>query len=251
MLIDWFTVGAQVLNFLVLLWLMKHFLYKPILNAIDVREKKIADEIENADKKMANAEKEGAEFKEKNRKFDKERAELLDKAVKDADKRHTELLDEVRKEIEGQRKKQLETLQNEQKSLSTHIQQRTQEEVFSIARKTLMDLADVTLEDRILKVFIHKISEISFVEKTDFALIRSSFEIAPEQKNDLELAVKEGFKRNISIRYEVSPRLVAGIELSSGGHRVSWSISDYLASLNEALNEVLMVPGEESVSDAP
>src|ERR1035441_6695689 len=39
MLIDWFTVGAQALNFLVLVWLMKRFLYKPILDAIDEREK--------------------------------------------------------------------------------------------------------------------------------------------------------------------------------------------------------------------
>ena len=42
MLIDWFTVGAQALNFLILVWLMKRFLYKPILHAIDAREKRIA-----------------------------------------------------------------------------------------------------------------------------------------------------------------------------------------------------------------
>ena len=39
MLIDWFTVGAQALNFLVLVWLLKRFLYKPILDAVDAREK--------------------------------------------------------------------------------------------------------------------------------------------------------------------------------------------------------------------
>ena len=38
MLIDWFTVGAQALNFLILVWLMKRFLYQPILHAIDERE---------------------------------------------------------------------------------------------------------------------------------------------------------------------------------------------------------------------
>ena len=48
MLIDWFTVGAQALNFLILVWLMKHFLYKPILNAIDAREKLIATELADA-----------------------------------------------------------------------------------------------------------------------------------------------------------------------------------------------------------
>ena len=39
MLIDWFTICAQALNFLILVWLMKRFLYKPILHAIDEREK--------------------------------------------------------------------------------------------------------------------------------------------------------------------------------------------------------------------
>jgi F-type H+-transporting ATPase subunit b len=51
MLIDWFTVAAQVVNFLILVWLMKRFLYKPILHAIDEREKRIATELANADNK--------------------------------------------------------------------------------------------------------------------------------------------------------------------------------------------------------
>ena len=48
MLIDWFTIGAQALNFLILVWLLKHFLYQPILNAIDEREKRIAKELADA-----------------------------------------------------------------------------------------------------------------------------------------------------------------------------------------------------------
>ena len=51
MLIDWFTVGAQVVNFVILVWLMKHFLYKPILSAIDAREKRIASELAAANTK--------------------------------------------------------------------------------------------------------------------------------------------------------------------------------------------------------
>ena len=54
MLIDWFTVGAQALNFLILVWLMKHFLYQPILHAIDAREKKIAAELAKGDAEVMN-----------------------------------------------------------------------------------------------------------------------------------------------------------------------------------------------------
>ena len=55
MLIDWFTVAAQALNFLVLVWLLKRFLYKPILDAIDVREKGIAATLAGADAKASAA----------------------------------------------------------------------------------------------------------------------------------------------------------------------------------------------------
>ena len=66
MLIDWFTVGAQVLNFLILVWLMKRFLYKPILHAIDAREKRIATELADADAKKAEARTEREELRHKN-----------------------------------------------------------------------------------------------------------------------------------------------------------------------------------------
>ena len=84
MLIDWFTIIAQVLNFLILVWLLKHFLYKPILNAIDAREKKIADELANADAKKAEAQKEKDEFKRKNEEFDQQSSALLNKAKDEA-----------------------------------------------------------------------------------------------------------------------------------------------------------------------
>ena len=41
MSIDWVTVAAQAVNFLVLVWLLKRFLYRPILDGIDARERDI------------------------------------------------------------------------------------------------------------------------------------------------------------------------------------------------------------------
>ncbi|MEQ8493043.1 MAG: F0F1 ATP synthase subunit B, partial [Gammaproteobacteria bacterium] len=41
MLIDWFTVAAQAINFLVLVWLLKRYLYRPILAAVDAREARV------------------------------------------------------------------------------------------------------------------------------------------------------------------------------------------------------------------
>ena len=49
--IDWFTVLVQAINFLILVWLLKRFLYKPILHAIDEREKGIATQLADVEAK--------------------------------------------------------------------------------------------------------------------------------------------------------------------------------------------------------
>ena len=65
MLIDWFTVGAQLLNFLILVWLMKRFLYQPVLDAITAREQKIAAELVDAAATQTRATQQQEEFRQK------------------------------------------------------------------------------------------------------------------------------------------------------------------------------------------
>src|SRR5271154_4625833 len=133
MLIDWFTVGAQALNFLILVWLLKHFLYKPILRAIDAREKKIAAELGDADAKKAEAQKEHDEFQHKNEEFDQQRAALLTKAIDEAQAERQRLLDEARKAAVALSSKRQEALRSEEQNLHQAIRRRTLQEVFAIA----------------------------------------------------------------------------------------------------------------------
>ena len=96
MLIDWFTVGAQALNFIILVWLLKRFLYKPILNAVEAREKMVAAKLLEADTKKTEAQKERDEFQSKNEAIDKQRVTLLSKATDEAKVEQQRLLDEAR-----------------------------------------------------------------------------------------------------------------------------------------------------------
>lgn len=57
MSVDFTTILAQIVNFTILAWALYKFLYKPLLVAIDKREKHIAGEIQNAEELAADAEK--------------------------------------------------------------------------------------------------------------------------------------------------------------------------------------------------
>ena len=146
--IDWFTVIAQAINFLILVWLLQRFLYKPILHAIDEREKGIANQLADAEAKKAEAQHELDDFRHKNETFDQGRAALLKNATDEAKAERQRLVDEARKDADALRAKRQEGLRTEQQNLSQDIVRWTQKEVFAIAKKTLSDLAATSLEER-------------------------------------------------------------------------------------------------------
>jgi F-type H+-transporting ATPase subunit b len=254
MLIDWFTVCAQALNFLILLWLMRRFLYKPILQAIDAREKKIAKELADAATQKSDAQKEHEEFHQKNEQFDNERADLLLRATNEAKSEHDRLMDDARKESDGSRAKAREALISEQNSLAEEITRRTREEVFAIARKTLEDLSSTGLEDRMVDVFVRKLRALddgqkaglkaAFPAESPAPLVRSAYDLPAPQRTAMQEAVKETLGIDAPITFQTAPDLVSGIELSGNGQKIAWSIGDYLKSLNNGVGELLKTPAK-------
>lgn len=252
MLIDWFTVGAQALNFLILVWLMKRYLYQPILKAIDAREKRIADELADADARKAEADKQRAEFEHKNAEFDQELAAMLSKAADEAKTERERLIEDARKAADALSAKRDGHLRSEAKNLNESIAQRTQSEVFAIARKALADLGDVSLEERVGAVFANRLRTMDVPAKSTLAeamkrtaepaVIRSAFELPKEQRAALQQAINETFSADIRLQFETSPEIVCGIELSASGQKVAWSIADYLNTLEQGIAELLPEP---------
>ena len=261
MLIDWFTVGAQTFNFLILVWVMKRFLYKPILNAIDAREKLIATELADAAAKKAEAQKDRDDFQHKNEEFDRQRAVLLGKATDEAKAEGQRLLDEARKSADALSTKRQEALKNDAKNLNQAIARRTQQEVFAIARKALTDLATTSLEERMGEVFTRRLREMDGKAKETLgtalrtaaepAVVRSAFDLPANQRATIQNAVNETFSADIRLRFETAPDLVSGIELTANGQKVAWSIADYLASLERGVGEVLKEQDRPKPKAAP
>ena len=249
MLIDWFTVIAQVVNFLILVWLMKRFLYTPIVNAVDAREQRIAAGLANARVKQDEAQRERDEFKRKNEEFAKERKVLLSAANREAQTERQRLFEEARKAHDDMRSRQMETLRNDFRNLKDEIRHRTGEEVVAIVRKTLADLAAQSLEARMVETFIQRCRVLDEGEKnalqTAFgaaeatALIRSAFPLSEPQQQALELAVREMFAFAGQLKFQTSPDLVSGIALSANGYEVVWSIAEYLFTLEQRIGELL------------
>jgi F-type H+-transporting ATPase subunit b len=261
MLIDWFTVGAQVVNFVILVWLMKHFLYKPILNAIDAREKRIASELADANAKKAEAEKERADFENKNKVFDDQRSALLSKATGDAKAEGAQLLDKARKDADSLRDTQAAALQSDHAKMGSQITRMATEEVFGIARKALSDLATVSLEERMGEVFTRRVHQMNGKDKellaaalkvsSEPAVVRSAFAMPTDQQAAIQNALNETFSAVVRIRFETTKEAICGIELSANGQKVGWSIATYISALDEKIGALLEAQSTQQAKGAP
>lgn len=249
MQINWFTVLAQILNFLILVWLLRRFLYKPILNAIDEREKKIESQLKDADNRESVAKKEQDEFKKKNEQFDQEKKERMDKAVAETNVERDKLMEIARNKAAELRVKLQRSLSEMQENLNHDIAQKTQQEVFAIARKTLADLASQSLEEQSTTLFIKRINDLKKDEKQQFIksfksesspiLIESAFDLPKKQQTEISNAVTEILGTETHFQYKTAPEIISGIELTSNGYKVAWSISEYLNSLRKDISEIV------------
>lgn len=249
MLFDWFTLVAQLVNFLILIWLLKRFLYKPILDAIDEREKLIAAQLHEAEVSKAETSKELENYQQKNTVFDQQRQELFNNATSEVNAERQKLLEQTRKEVETLRLRLMETVRAEQQNMSSEIMRRTRTEVFAIVRKTLADLASVNLEDQMSSVFISRIKTLTPDEKEKLhsvfkqpsreILVHSTFDLSLAQQSAIQSAIKNNLNIVTGIKFETAPHLVSGIELISNGYKVSWTIEDYLISLEAHIAELL------------
>lgn len=257
MKINWFTVIAQVINFLILVWLLKKFLYKPVLDAIDAREKKIVARLDDAKNKKQEAKKEQDDFTEKNKQFDAQKQALMDKAIADTKVQKDKLMDSAQKEADALHSKQQKAFADMQENIKKNLAQKIQKQVFDISRKTLTDMASVDLEEQTTKLFISRLEQLKDEEAKEFknsfaaglkpVLIQSAFELPKKQQTEIKKAVDKLLGKETEFEFKTVPEIISGIELSENGYKLSWSISAYLDSLqNNILNTL-----KDEVKDLP
>lgn len=255
MLIDWFTVFAQIVNFLVLVWLLKKFLYKPILKVISDRQNEIAKQLQEAELKKKEADEESLLFQNKNKEFDREKSERIKKLNEEIKQLQEHLRAEAKQDIEEQRTKWFSHLKNEKDEVFRNLSQRIQTELFSIMRKAMTDLADTDIQEQLVVVFLQRLKTLSTKEKDELLAelhasptlqIRIASEVSEELRAKIKDTVRQELNKEFDIHFFVVPELIGGIELIANGQKISWNIADYLSSLERLINEVVYKNSEYS-----
>lgn len=263
MSIDWFTFGAQLLNFLVLVWLLRRFLYRPVAAAVDRREEGIRRRREEAEEERARAEALVGRCREELAELEAAREDRLREAEREAARLGRELEEEVREEAERSRRRWERSVQRQRDSLLAELRDRVAAHAVSTSRELLRRLADRELEGEVARALACRLGDLGPEETGELtdavrraggeARVVSRFELDEPDRDRLRGALRELIGEEVELVFEISPDAILGIELRAGDRKVGWSAGDRLDAAEREVAELLEAgepppgPGEAEV----
>lgn len=244
MQIDWFTVAAQIVNFLVLVFLLKRFLYGPVTAAMARREQRIAERLEEAAARDRAAAQKAAEYDRKLEAFARERDRKVAEAEEAAERAHREHLEAARAEVEATEARWRTDLAREQREWLGELRVELARTAQAIAGKALADLADVVLEEHMIRTLMSRLDRLEPAVRSALAdceniVVGTSFELDPARRAKVAHALQAGLGVETPVHFRQSADLVCGIEVLGGGQRIAWSVTDYVESLESRIRERL------------
>lgn len=241
MSIDWITVAAQIVNFLVLVWLLKRFLYRPILDGIDARETEIADRMAEAAQVRLKAEKAEAEYQNQLAALHSSQAAMMDKVRQDAEDERDALLAKAGERLMREQQERRTQREAEVQKFTSELHRTGAKALLSLTRKALADLADETLEERIVAHVLKRFAPISedlrqaAGDSTEAVAITRD-PLPPGAHDRLEAGLQD-LLPEVTLRFETNEAQSSGLILHLGGVQVAWTVDTYIDGLEALLEE--------------
>ena len=249
MLIDGFTTVAQIINFLILLFLLRRFLYDPIVRVMNERQAKIAAQIAEVESLKQEAVEEAEAYRQQHTEIQDQCEEILFKTKEAAEVWRKDFLSKTRQEIDEARINWHMGIEKEKQAFIQVMRHQIGKQVYSISRQALADLADAELEQQVVQVFLRRLQEmkkdelkilIGAIEKSPkHTILRSAFEISAPIRQNIHQTVQQFIGSQVDIDFKVNSDLLCGIKLNIQDYELAWTLDDYLVSLEESLFETL------------
>ncbi len=248
MIFDWFTAVAQLVNFVILILLLRWLLYGRIKNAIQERQRRMDDALASAKQREQEAEEKAREFRKKTEELEQDRKRRVQEAQREADGRRDALLKEAREEANALSRRWKEQVRRERQDLVRRLRQKVAAESCSIAGKALRELAGAALEEQIARHMREHLQNMGDEEREEALApfrdaeelkVATAFELPEDARNGLRDVLRGALPDSRKFSFGVDGDLACGVEVRTEGHTLGWSVQSYLADFKEELARVI------------
>lgn len=248
MQVNWFTFIAQIINFLILVWLLQRFLYGPITKAMQQRQQNIKETLDQAEEKRQQAQQEAAKYHQQIEELATQREQTLAQVKQETEQERQALLRQVRQEVEEIQSRWYQAVEIERQAFLQNLRRRTAEEINTVVRRTLADLANTELEEQIVDVFLERLQQLEPKALAEIVqsigqgrniTIKSAFDLSPAKRQKIIELIEQQIAPEANIQFKTAEDLVCGIHLTAANQEITWSFASYLQTLEESLSTAM------------
>ncbi|MFN1834158.1 hypothetical protein AB2B38_002755 [Balneola sp. MJW-20] len=247
--IDWFTFIAQILNFLILLYLLRRFLYKPLLSIMDDREEKIKLRMEEADREYQTAQEKVDKYDRMLRDFESNVDRMGKEAVKETEEFREDLYKKVRAEVGQSQKNWEQSLEDQKEVFLSELYRQTASGIVDLMGSLIKDLSHKELDDLVVGKFLEQIRSMkqhdgsmafhAALESGEGQItVISSFQLDKSVQEKIIDSLKYILTEEINIQFKRSSILGYGIEMRANGWKIGWSTAGFMVNLKKRAEEV-------------
>lgn len=259
MQIDWFTFAAQIINFLILIWLLKKFLYKPVLNVMKKREDEVTARLKEAEKKRNEADAMTEEYRSKMEHLENRREAWLEEAKQESESHKKDLIQSARDEVKKMELKWRESVESDKSLFLDELEKQTFHLTVKTVGRIVTELADVSLEQQALNRFLNTLEKMDIDERekitdlidgTDIQLL-TTYELNDEDKKRVINTVSELFPGKREYHFAIDKKLGFGLEIRASGWKMGWDMKSWLDDLLAEMNQFLDSEIDQSGKSEP
>lgn len=236
--LNWTTFLLEILNFLVLLWLLKRFFYKPVQAAIGRRQAAIQQQVDDARKMKEDAQQLQQSYEQDIAALEQGREEAqaklqreLDDQRKQQEQKLGELLEEKRQKAEVIEQRRLRESQRRQ-------EQQALEQGSRFATRLLQAGAGRELESGLLDILLDALRKLppeqratvqqTLSERHGPVEVMSAFPLSTDDRERINDTLAELFESEVPSHFLEDSELMAGLRIAIGPWVLGANLRDEL-----------------------
>jgi F-type H+-transporting ATPase subunit b len=232
---------VQIFNFAIIFIVLKAWVYKPMLNMMETREKKIAQGLEDARvaaDARANAEEDANRII---REAQSKAATVVKEATTRAELLQKEIESKAKDNIEAERKAALADVEAERIRLLSDIRGDVSAIAIAAAQKLIGEALDEKRQHALLTQFFSGVQsgKVTILDNVSMqgasAEVTSALPLTDEEQSQIKADLKTNVGEIASISFRVDPSILGGLVIRVGDQVVDGSVASQLSSLRQAI----------------
>ena len=241
---DLTTFLFQIINFVVLLFILKKLLYKPVREIIEKRRKLIAITVQDAEKAKQDALELKARYQEEINKLEDLRVRTLEKVQEEVMEERKKLIGRAEEDAANVREKQTAILEAEKKRLHAELKDQAVDTVCIFASRLLKDISDQelhkTIYRRLLKGIGEIVSDLAGMKEQKEPLIvelATAYPLGGEESAQFGQTLESLLSRKVIVTTTLDETLIAGTRIKAYDKVYNYSLSGQVELLKMRLKE--------------